>query len=337
MLEAFKRGLRHFTQRLRSKPIKTMSNQPGGPDKNDPGTPQYGLEQHRIDKETVKSFHEQSLAEDTTKSPTRTLAGPTTSIIEPPKPIPEFKLSAHDPNTEFTEKFAVSWAPSGYPYQTVGLVQSGSANTIQHTGTGVLVGRNLLLTSSQLAPWGQSAWWIRFAPGFNNGNAPFGWIYVERYYEYQVSTTTTNTPTANDYVICKLYTPVGDSSGWMGAEYFTSDTGYTGSTWSTLALMPWISYPAPLPTLVTDVKVDQVQDGPGDKLLLNAEFGPPVAGSQLSQSGWLGAPLFGPGLQPMVVGVFSGLLPVGGSSDSAWAGGMEMTQLISYAINNWAT
>ena len=307
-----------------------MESQAGTLDWKDIGTPQYGLEQKRIDKATVKSFHEESLA-GTTKPPTRIPAVPTTEEIEPPAPIPEFKLTTHDPNTAFTEKFAVSWAPSGYPYQTVGLLQSGSGATVQHTGTGVLVGRNLLLTSSQLAPWGQSAWWIRFAPGFNNGNTPFGWTYVERFYGYPQSSV----PTANDYVICKLYSPVGYQCGYMGAEYFNADSGYTSASWTSLALMPWISYPAPLPTLVTDLKVDQVQDGPGDKLLINEEFGPPVAGSEIAKSGWLGAPLFGPGLQPMVVGVFSGLAQVGSVSGSAWAGGVEMLQLIWYGINNW--
>lgn len=309
-----------------------MSTKAGGPDLNNPGTPQYGLEQSRIDRATVKSFHEEGLA-GTTQSPTRTLAGPTTTVFEQPKQTPEIKLAANDPNTKFKENFAVSWAPSGYPYQTVGLVQSGTANTVQNSGTGVLVGSNLLLTSSQLAPWGESQWWIRFAPGFNNGNAPFGWVYVERYGGYQQTTD----PSANDYVICRLYSPIGSSSGWMGAEYFPSDTGYTGSTWSTLALMPYISYPAPIPTLVTDVKVDQVQDGPGDKLLLNGEFGPPVAVDQVRQSGWLGAPLFGPGVQPMVVGVFSGFASAGKTPESAWAGGADMVQLVWYGINNWSS
>jgi hypothetical protein len=122
----------------------------------------------------------------------------------------------------------------------------------------------------------------------------------------------------------------------MGTEYFPSDTGYTGATWSTLPLMPYISYPTPLATLITDVNVDKVQDGLGDKLLLNGELAPPDAVDQISTSGWLGAPLFGPGVQPTVVGVFSGLASVGQTYNSAWAGGVDMVQLVWYGINNWS-
>jgi hypothetical protein len=125
----------------------------------------------------------------------------------------------------------------------------------------------------------------------------------------------------------------------MGTNYFPSDTGYTGATWSTLPLMPYISYPTPLPTLITDVNVDKVQDGPNDKLLLNGELAPPDAVDQIPTSGWLGAPLFGPGVQPTVIGVFSGVYFASGAKtpDSAWAGGVDMVQLVWYGINNWSS
>lgn len=70
-------------------------------------------------------------------------------------------METHNQHTGDTEQqVAVNVAPSGYLYQTVDVVESGigsDAANVQKRGTGVLVGRNLLLTSSEAAPRGQAS------------------------------------------------------------------------------------------------------------------------------------------------------------------------------------
>ena len=293
-------------------------------------TPQFGLAQGRKPKAAL-TVVDPSLAGTPTSTPS---SGGQVTEATPDNTI-SGSVETHNRHTGDTEQVAVTVAPSGYPYQTVGVVESGIGNdagNVQKRGTGVLVGRNLLLTSSELAPWGQSSWWMRFAPGFTNGTAPFGWIYVERYFGYDEAVMTP----ANDYVVCKLFSPVGDSCGWMGAETFLVDTGFTQNLWSTIGLMVDKSYSYPIPVIVQDVKIDTFQDGPNDKLLVSGTFSPPIASDEVKYSGWLGAPLFGPGLNPVVVGLFCSGIPTGSKYQSAWAAGDEMLQLIQYGLANWA-
>ena len=59
-----------------------------------------------------------------------------------------------------------------YPWCTIGRVRSGympNFDVAIHNGTGVLVGANLMLTASHLAPWahGPEGWWMEFTPAFN--------------------------------------------------------------------------------------------------------------------------------------------------------------------------
>jgi hypothetical protein len=273
-------------------------------------TPVHGLSQTRVTRSVLRSLISQ------------------TSSTQPHNPTDHANVSP--PKELVTGGFA----PTGYPYQTVGLVESGTGSTVERTGTGVLVGRNLLLTSSHLAPWGESPWFIGFAAGFDNGNTPFGWAYVESYYGYH----DTASPTADDYIICKLYTNVGDQAGWMGTQWWGNDANYTnGSSWATIVLTKWIDIPAQKPTLITGFPIDKVQDGPGDKALFTEAFATGF-GSNASTDGWLGAPIFGPNLSPYVVGVFSNVQPDQDPEalEQEYAGGADMVGLVQYGINNWS-
>lgn len=146
-----------------------------------------------------------------------------------------------------------------------------------------------------------------FAPGFTNGTAPLAWIYVERVFGYDEAVVTP----VNDYVICKLFPPVGDSCGWMEAQTSLIDTGFTQNIWSTIGLMVDKSHSYPIPVVVRNVKIEVVQDGPNDKLLLSGTFSPPIVSDEVKDSRWLGAPLFGPGLNLVVLGFFYLGIPTG--------------------------
>ena len=115
-----------------------------------------------------------------------------------------------------------------YPWCTVGRVRSGympNFDVAIHNGTGVLVGANLMLTASHLAPWahGPEGWWMEFTPAFNAQHpvpVPFGRSFVDSY--RRSSTLSDGSPGGTDYVICKLYDPLGKgSAGWARAATVT--------------------------------------------------------------------------------------------------------------------
>ena len=60
----------------------------------------------------------------------------------------------------------------GWPWTCIGKVQGGfdiDFNKVVTSGTGVLVGRNVLLTAAHVGIWGRGPgkWWMRFSPGFD--------------------------------------------------------------------------------------------------------------------------------------------------------------------------
>jgi hypothetical protein len=68
-----------------------------------------------------------------------------------------------------------------YLYNTIGKIFAGANLNFASplwTGTGVLVGPDLLLTASHTVPWGQPGWWMRFVPAYEFGNEPYGSSYV---------------------------------------------------------------------------------------------------------------------------------------------------------------
>ncbi|GJG85944.1 hypothetical protein tb265_11250 [Gemmatimonadetes bacterium T265] len=77
--------------------------------------------------------------------------------------------------------------PSGYPWQCVGKLlvwTNPSSPSSQSTGTGTLVGPNLVLTAGHMAPWGSDPWMMQFIPAYYNGSSILGagvYSYVESY------------------------------------------------------------------------------------------------------------------------------------------------------------
>ncbi|MET0780230.1 MAG: hypothetical protein ABWZ16_01755, partial [Microbacterium sp.] len=108
--------------------------------------------------------------------------------------------------------------PMLYPMCTVGIV----FNSNGQRGSGVLVGPNLLLTAGHVAPWGAANWSMEFVPAYRNGARPFGSSYVQNYHGYN----TTGSVTGYDFIICKLYNPLGTALGWMGSASFGNEDDY---------------------------------------------------------------------------------------------------------------
>lgn len=100
-------------------------------------------------------------------------------------------------------------------------------------GSGVLVGRNLMLTVSHAAPWGRGPgdWWMEFVPAYTSDAVPpFGTSYVETF----TGVVNEDDVTGLDYVICKLYTPLGDRCGWMGSKWWSDEDPYYDGQWTSI-------------------------------------------------------------------------------------------------------
>lgn len=216
-----------------------------------------------------------------------------------------------------------------YPWRTIGKVFVGGNNNFNSplwTGSGVLVGKNLLLTAGHVAPWNVQGWWMRFVPAFNNGSEPLGSSYVETFRGF-------NQPGevhGLDYAICKLYTALGNSVGWMGSSSFGSDDGYRNGSWTSVGYPAEPTNPGAQFMIVEDnVKIVDVDD--------EGSTGKELESNLYSLGGWSGGPLWAYlDNQPKVIGVMSGdetdfLQP----RHTVSAGGIAMVDLVQWGWSNW--
>jgi V8-like Glu-specific endopeptidase len=225
--------------------------------------------------------------------------------------------------------------PDAYPWCTIGKVfvgwNSNFASPIW-TGSGCLVGPNLLLTASHVAPWDKAGWWMRFVPAYDNGAEPFGSSYVSDFRGVK----NTNQVEGLDYVICRLYTPLGKTCGWMGTRWWGNDNEYKTRRWISVGY-PGDSLNAQVPMVEADITVNDVDDqGDGKKLETDNLFASP---------GWSGGPMWNflgsDGVSdPRCVGVMSGweqesFLFWTTETDDVDAGGSFMTNLVIWAEQNW--
>jgi hypothetical protein len=218
---------------------------------------------------------------------------------------------------------------SDWPWCTVGRVFVGTVSDYSNwtsSGSGVLVGPNLILTASHVAPWGVDGWWMRFVPSYRDGTGPFGDSYVSQFRGHR-----SDAGDEYDYVICQLYDSLGDRAGWMGTYASTDDSFYEDRNWTS------IGYPGDFmggerPAVEWAVEPDDAEAGDGTSI----DFEPPF-----TSPGWSGGPLFGwVDDQPRTVGVLRGeeetdVLWVTVDDDTVFSGGMHMVDLVKYGLANW--
>lgn len=113
--------------------------------------------------------------------------------------------------------------PFEYPYTAVGKVFAGG-----YTGTGYLVGPNIVLTSAHLIFDDNNNFYNwSFSPAYNNGNyngKNGGWEQVW----YSDNWKTTHAA-AYDWAICKMYDNFGDDFGWFGAFCHSTNAEYNNT------------------------------------------------------------------------------------------------------------
>ena len=216
-----------------------------------------------------------------------------------------------------------------FPWRTIGkvIIGQGSITNVLGTYSGVLVGKNLMLTAGHVIPWGNSNAWIRFIPALNNGDAPFGSSFVENVHGYHQDEVN-----GLDYAICKLSTPLGNTTGWMGVQSYGNDSGYYNGVWTSVGYpIESVNPDAQFMLVEEDVRILDVDDEGSEGKELETHL--------YSLRGWAGGPLWaflGPN-DPRVIGVLSGeevdlLQP----RHTVSAGGLAMVKLVRYGKANWS-
>lgn len=211
-----------------------------------------------------------------------------------------------------------------YPARCFGYVRTNIEE-----GSGVLVGPNLMLTASHVAPWNTSPWFMEFVPALRQGGSParpFGSSYVQKV--WGIPNTSTTEVTGYDYVICKLYNPLGNALGWLGSIWWSDEDEYYRRRYNSSGY-PFAYGQRPA------VELDMgIRDIDGDDPGLEIEF---ALRGDLG-SGWSGGPLWLPreANDTKVVGVLSGYeTDVFDPTRHVFAGGRHMVDLVKYGLANW--
>jgi hypothetical protein len=126
-----------------------------------------------------------------------------------------------------------------YPSRCVGKIQCGPGTAdgvlqfIDKVGTGVLVGKNIVLTASHILPYNHGNGVVRFIPGFSNGSEPFGHFDTRSYTYLPAPSQIGGPPLGIDVGLVFLNQNPGDTLGWFGFQAFNSPDAYRGSFWAT--------------------------------------------------------------------------------------------------------
>jgi V8-like Glu-specific endopeptidase len=216
------------------------------------------------------------------------------------------------------------YVPNGYPWRCIGKLlvwKNSSSITPSWSGTGTLVGENLVLTASHVCPWGFSSWMIQFIPAFYDGVSLVGVSsYVESYRGYK------DHGQGDDMAVLKLYTPLGKTLGWFGSKTY-NDSWEDGNYWTKCGYAGAVAM-AQRPNWIRWFPIiDDDNDGAGVELEYHAD----------ASDGDSGGPVFGwwSG-EPYVIGTHSGgeeeyQFPFSVVKNNVAAGGSALPNLIKEA------
>ena len=212
-----------------------------------------------------------------------------------------------------------------YPWCTIGKVFVFRPGLPTKGSSGVLVGPNLLLAASHAMPWGNPAASIRFVPAYRNGEVDprFGEAWVER---FRGVPREPGTADEHDFALCKLDWRIGDRTGWMGSQAWSSEDPYYAGSWISVGF-PEAFMGGAIPAVEAPVGVEDI-DGSGDYIEIETD--------DFTSGGWSGGPLWGWINGPRVIGIASGLdWDWPDPERSVFAGGPALVALVKHGWAHW--
>lgn len=239
------------------------------------------------------------------------------------------------PHIVFGNDDRAVYYPHGYPWQCIGLVSSWndpSTPSPQMSGSGALIGSNVVLTASHNVPWDADPSMMQFTPAYYDGGCIYGsnmTAYVEEVLGFEQDYPPQRQ--AYDMAVLKLTQSLGDWFGYFGARMYYNDWE-DGAYW-TLCGYPDAHAGGERPAYQTRIRVID-DDSDGDALEIEHRGD--------ASNGNSGSPFFGwwdPG--PYVIGTHSGgqiekrMWPWGDERINLAAGGEALLDLVGWARDNW--
>lgn len=235
---------------------------------------------------------------------------------------------------QFGEYVRNPYYPSGYPWRCVGKVEVwvlwGTQKFYYGAGAGALVGPNVMLTASHVFPWfvvslGSAlgwGWMMKFTPAYYDGTSILG----SGVYSYcQTGQGYAAHDQGDDIIIMKLYTPLGNSLGWLGSRTYHDDWE-DGHYWTKCGYPGAIASGQRPSRVMWFPIIDDDYDGAGLELEYRAD----------SSDGDSGGPVFGWwDAGPYVVGVHSGGEEEIFTNNNVAAGGSILPSLVKWGHNHW--
>ncbi len=171
-----------------------------------------------------------------------------------------------------------------YPWSCIGRIDVYLGDQFINSGTGFMVGPNLLMTASHVMPWkydGKCT--IYFTPAKHPSHTPpFGSTTVSDWYgvPHDGPWDIVLQSDASDLVICRTHDPIGNVCGWLGTQSFKNHDNYFDYYYSSLGY-PDFGDGYPVCEFIATIR-----DVDGDNNMRELET------VNFAGPGWSGGPLF---------------------------------------------
>jgi V8-like Glu-specific endopeptidase len=149
----------------------------------------------------------------------------------------EFRGRIHRPLYIFGSDDRHVLTDTSFPWLLVGKISTSDGKS----GSGALVGDRIVLTARHLRPEKSIAagnWWMKFTPHYFDGTELFGSSFISDSH-YFGKTGDTGFDLSHDFMVCRLFEPLGERLGFLGVQEYTED-------WNDLEVWASVGYPGDL-------------------------------------------------------------------------------------------